>query len=168
MSSFRPYEADTLLPPSALRDPATARSSVVDSLAPPPSHFSGDVRESQYSSVPLNQSYPAETDSPRTATPAGLYGNSTPAFIEKPEPDGYEDRGRGKKRTLWWILAGLVALAVIAVAVIVPVYFKVIKSNNNTAASNTGSSSAPPSPTQSGNPGTVPQDAITGGDGSKV
>ncbi|KAG9096897.1 hypothetical protein FS749_007520, partial [Ceratobasidium sp. UAMH 11750] len=88
-----PHEADTLLPPSALADPAMARSSVVDSLAPPQSHYSGDVRESQYSSVPLNQSYGAETPSPRTATPAGQFPEgSTPAFIEKPE-DGYHGDG---------------------------------------------------------------------------
>ncbi|KAG8708506.1 hypothetical protein FRC09_001214 [Ceratobasidium sp. 395] len=172
MASHHPHEADTLLPPSALADPATARSSVVDSLAPPQSHFSGDVRESQYSSVPLNQSYAVDTDSPRTATPAGQYGESTPGFVEKPLPEethGYADRGQGKKRTWFWILAGLVALAVIIVAVIVPVYFTVIKPKNN-AAANTGpgATGAPPNPTQSSNPGTIPQSTTTGGDGSKV
>ncbi|KAG8737386.1 hypothetical protein FRC10_008264 [Ceratobasidium sp. 414] len=166
------HEADTLLPPGALTDPATARSSVVDSLAAPQSNYSGDLRESQYSSVPLNQSYGAETPSPRTATPAGQYPHeSTPAFVEKTE-DGYlgdEDRGRGRKRPLFWILVGLLALAIIVVAVIVPVYFKVIRhSNNNAAQSNTGSGGAPASPTQSGNPGTVPQNATSGGNGSKV
>ncbi|QRW00897.1 Cellulase (glycosyl hydrolase family 5 protein) [Ceratobasidium sp. AG-Ba] len=170
--SSHPHEAETLLPPSALADPATARSSVVDSLAPPHSNYGGDVRESQYSSVPLNQSYGNDSPSPRTISPAQYHDDTTPGIGEKTDPvvSDYPEggRGRGGKRPLWWILAGLLALAIIVVAVVVPVYFTVIKPNNHSSESNTGSGGAPPSPTQSGDPGTVPQEATTGGDGSKI
>jgi glucan 1,3-beta-glucosidase len=161
----QPHEAETLLPPSALGDPATARSSVVDSLAPPQSDFGGDVRESQYSAVPLNLSYGVETPSPRTTSPQG---DAAAGFGEKSYVTEAEGGNRSGKRRWFWVLAGLLALAVIVVAVIVPVYFKVIKPNNNSAQSNTGSTTDAPAPTQSGDPGTVPQASITGGDGSKV
>ncbi|CAE6455234.1 unnamed protein product, partial [Rhizoctonia solani] len=180
MSSPRPHESETLLPPNAIADPATARSSVADSLGVPGSHYDG-VRESQYSSVPLNQSYDpyadAGTPSPRGTTPSqyrddpiGDKSEVSGAAAGYSQPYGADGPAKSSKRKWFWLLAALVALAIIVVAVIVPVYYKVIKPNNNTAVSSSsgGHSSSAPAPTQSGDPGTVPQEAITGKDGSTV
>ncbi|KAF8671218.1 Cellulase (glycosyl hydrolase family 5) [Rhizoctonia solani] len=181
-STPRPHEVETLLPPNALADPATARSSVADSLGVPASNYEG-VRESQYSSVPLNQSFDpyadAGTPSPRGTSPsqyrddsnAEKSGEGGAAGAYAHQPYGSEAQAKSSKRKWFWILAALVALAVIVVAVIVPVYYTVIKPKNNAAASSGssgGHSSGAPAPTQSGDPGTVPQEAITGGDGSTV
>ncbi|CAE6430534.1 unnamed protein product [Rhizoctonia solani] len=179
MSSPRPFESETLLPPGVIADPATARSSVADSLGVPASHYEG-MRESQYSSVPLNQSYDpyvdAGTPSPQGNTPsqyrddlAADKSEETGAAAGYSQPYGADGPAKSGKRKWFWLLAALVALAVIVVAVIVPVYFKVIKPNNNTVVSSpSGHSSSAPAPTQSGDPGTVPQEAITGGDGSTI
>ncbi|KAF8602790.1 glycoside hydrolase [Ceratobasidium sp. AG-I] len=128
------------------------------------------MRESQYSAVPLNQSFEPQTPSPRTQSPSQY--DATPGVGEKADPvaaeyDGGKRGGAGKRRWLWILVAGLLALAVIVVAVIVPVYFKVIKPRNNSTLASSSTPSVP-APTQSGDPGTVPQDATTGGDGSKV
>ncbi|KAF8749963.1 Cellulase (glycosyl hydrolase family 5) [Rhizoctonia solani] len=149
--------------PNALADPATARSSVADSLGVPASNYEG-VRESQYSSVPLNQSFDPYADAEKSGE-----GGAAGAYAH--QPYGSEAPAKSSKRKWFWILAALVALAVIVVAVIVPVYYTVIKPKNNAAASSGssgGHSSGAPAPTQSGDPGTVPQEAITGGDGSTV
>ncbi|CCO32664.1 putative glucan 1,3-beta-glucosidase D [Rhizoctonia solani AG-1 IB] len=179
MSSPRPHEAETLLPPSALADPATTRSSVADSLGVPASGYDG-VRESQYSSVPLNQSFDpyadAGTPSPRGTTPSHYRDDNQKseevgaAGAYAHQPYGSEPPAKTGKRKWFWILAALVALAIVVVAVIVPVYYTVIKPKNNTAVSSSGGghSSSAPAPTQSGDPGTVPQEAITGGDGSTI
>lgn len=176
-SPRQPHEAHTLLPPGAIHDPEMARASLVDSLGVPQSSF-GDVRESQYSAVPLNQSFEPQTPSPRNQTPLQYQDDATEGVGEKSDPvaAGYDDgthASAGKRRWLWILLVGLLALAVIVVAVIVPVYFKVIKPRNNSTQSSgstppSGSTPSAPAPTQSGDPGTVPQDATTGGDGSKV
>lgn len=169
MASPHPPEAETLLPPGAIVDPATARSSVADSLGVPHSNYDG-VRESQYSSVPLNQSYDpyadAATPSPRGTTPSQYLQDDSAAKLEK----DYGDAPQSKKSPWIKILAGLLLLILIVIAVLVPVYFKVIKPNNNAVESNSGSggsgtsSGTAPEATQS----STPQIAITGGDGSTV
>lgn len=170
MASPRPHEAETLLPPNALVDPATARSSVADSLGAPQSNYGG-TRESQYSAVPLNQSfdpYAGHAPSPRGSSPFEYQDDPNSGKTEKDYGAG--SQGSGKRRGCW-ILAALVALLVIAAAVVVPVYFKVIKPNNNSVQSSNTSSgsstSSAPSPTQSSAPET-PQAVISGGDGSTV
>ncbi|CAE7183315.1 unnamed protein product [Rhizoctonia solani] len=169
MATHSPYEAETLLPPGGIVDPATARSSVANSLGVPASSHGGEVRESQYSSAPLNPPYDpyaeAGTPSPRGTSPSQYRDD----INEKTGPG--PDYGEPKRRRPWfWLLVGLVALAVIVVAVVVPVYFKVIKPNNNTAQSSgnvpdseTSSTASAPEPTQSEAPRVV-----TGGAGSLV
>lgn len=164
MASPRFHEAETLLPPTALNSLGSARSSVTDSLAAPSTSY-GANRESQYSSVPLNHSYPPDTPSPRGTSPAP-YQDDPNAERSYGFDKGYAEGSRtsGKRRLLWII--ALIMLVVIAVAVIVPVYFKVIRVNNSAATQ--GQTSSAPNPTQSGKPGTPTQATITGGDGSKV
>ncbi|CAE7183324.1 unnamed protein product [Rhizoctonia solani] len=168
MASHQPYEAETLLPPGALNNYSTPRSSVVDSLGVPGNNSQYDgVRESQYSSVPLNQSFDpyAGAPSPRGTTPA--------PYQDDPSAEKIVEHGYGEtktKRPWFWTIVILVLLAIIAVAVIVPVYFKVIKPNTNIAesSSSTGASSTSAAqPTQSSKPNT-PEAVVTGGDGSKI
>ncbi|CAE6479170.1 unnamed protein product [Rhizoctonia solani] len=168
MASHQPYEAETLLHPGSINNPATVRSSVAaSSLGAPNSNYEG-MRESQYSSVPLNQSfdpYAEATPSPRGTTPAPYQDDpSTEKVVDYGEP-------KSNKRPLLWTLVILVLLAIVAVAVVVPVYFKVIKPNTNIAqsAGSTGGSSSTGAaqPTQSSKPET-PEAVVTGGDGSRV
>jgi len=78
---------------------------------------------------------------------------------------------RAKRRPLLLILVGLLALIVVALGVMLPVYFIVIKPRNATSSqptsatnsTTTGGGSTSPSP-----PPPSPTDAITGGDGSTV
>ncbi|CAE6427831.1 unnamed protein product, partial [Rhizoctonia solani] len=76
-----------------------------------------------------------------------------------------------KKRSVLWAAVGLAALAVIVVAVVVPVYFKVIKKDNTiTSSASTGpepttTKPATPSPTSGSN---QPSVVTTGGDGSTI
>ncbi|KAF8749964.1 Cellulase (glycosyl hydrolase family 5) [Rhizoctonia solani] len=153
MDAHQPYEAETLLPPGSIADPA--RSSVANSLGAPLSSHGGEVRDSQYSSAPLNVPY----------DPYGETGTPSPRGTTLSQ---YRDDPSEKVApTMVLLLIALVALAVVIIAVIVPVYFKVIKPNNN-AAQSSGSSPVPSAsaavPTQS----ETPQVAITGGDGSQV
>ncbi|CAE6534547.1 unnamed protein product [Rhizoctonia solani] len=170
MATHQPYEAEVLLPPGSIVDPATARSSVANSLGVPASSHGGELRESQYSSAPLNQSYDpygeTGTPSPRGTSPSQYRED----LNEKPVETGYDEPKRSK-RPWFWALVALVVLAVIVVAVIVPVYYKVIKPNNNAAQSSgnvsdseSSSTASAAQPTQS----EAPQALLTGGDGSRV
>jgi hypothetical protein len=172
MATHQPYEAETLLPPGPLADPA--RSSVANSLGAPVSSHGGEMRESQYSSAPLNPPYDpygeTGTPSPRGTTPSQY--RDDPHEKAAPAEAGYGETSKRSKRPWFWLLIGLIALAVIVVAVMVPVYFKVIKPNNNSAQSSnnnagsnpTSSTASAPEPTQSD----APQVLITGGDGSRI
>lgn len=74
-------------------------------------------------------------------------------------------RAKSKRNII--ILAVLAALLLIILAIVIPVYFTVIKPNSNKiSASDTPGSTAKPSPTITGAP-TVAA-VVTGGDGSKV
>ncbi|KAG8728764.1 hypothetical protein FRC11_010260 [Ceratobasidium sp. 423] len=166
MATQQPHEAETLLPPGIIADPATARSSVANSLGVPASSHGGEMRESQYSSAPLNPPYDpyGETGipSPRGTTPSQYQDDPNEKV---PVETGYGEPAKRSKRPWFWALVALVALAVIVVAVIVPVYYTVIKPKNNAAQSSGSSATASAAqPTQSG----APQDLITGGDGSRV
>jgi len=69
------------------------------------------------------------------------------------------------KKHLIWVLAA-VALALIATAVVVPVYFTVIKPKNNTVSGGNGSSNgSDPTTTPTHQ---SPTNAISGGDGSTI
>ncbi|CAE6445133.1 hypothetical protein ACGC1H_004946 [Rhizoctonia solani] len=170
MATHQPYEAETLLPPGSIADPA--RSSMANSLGVPASSHGGEMRESQYSSAPLNPYDPyaeSGTPSPRGTSPSQYRED----LHEKTGPidTGYGETSKRSKRPWFWLLVALVALAVIAVAVVVPVYFKVIKPKNNTAQSSgnvpdseTSSTASAAQPTQS----EAPQVLITGRDGSRI
>lgn len=68
------------------------------------------------------------------------------------------------KKPLIWVLAA-VALVLIAVAVVVPVYFTVIKPKNNSVSGGTGGSSNGGDPN---NPTHNPTSSISGGNGSTI
>jgi len=73
---------------------------------------------------------------------------------------------RAKSRRTIIILGAIVGIAIIAVAVVVPLYFTVIKnssSNNNSKSDTVAGSSASPHPSS-----TPKVNAVTGGDGSTV
>ncbi|KZP01260.1 glycoside hydrolase family 5 protein [Calocera viscosa TUFC12733] len=94
-------------------------------------------------------------------------------YEHKPLP--YIPPRRGRSRLFWWII-GLALLAIIVLAVVLPVYFTVVKPHQSSSASS-GAGSSSGSPTGSGgsgSPGTGAQPApafngaITGGDGSTL
>ncbi|KAF7307895.1 Glycoside hydrolase family 5 protein [Mycena kentingensis (nom. inval.)] len=83
-----------------------------------------------------------------------------PAYVPG-RPSAEDDRR--KRRWLW--IAGVVGLVVVVIAVVIPVYFLVVKKhkdgNGDSGNGNSGSSSG-------GNSGTGTVAAVTGGDGSTV
>lgn len=91
---------------------------------------------------------------------AGEKELADPAALKTKKP------GPLHKRPLIWVLAAI-ALALIAVAVVVPVYFTVIRPKNNTvsggAGGSNGGSSAGPTPTHA-----PPTSSNSGGDGSII
>ncbi|QRV89868.1 Cellulase (glycosyl hydrolase family 5 protein) [Ceratobasidium sp. AG-Ba] len=133
-------QTDTLLPPKAI-GLQTNRDSVATTASAEPSIKAHD--SSEYMGVPVN---------------------------DLPHHEDVSEKPKRKRNPLVYALVGLLALAVIVVAVIVPVYFKVIKTNNSatTGSSNSGSGGNPSTggPTGGNNPtsGVV----TTGGDGSTI
>jgi glucan 1,3-beta-glucosidase len=95
------------------------------------------------------------------AAPAARYGSSDEGLSEKPRAGGLV--ARAKRRPLVVGLLALGALAIVVIAVIVPVYFTVIKKDKSSGGTKSSSSSG----TSSQNPGS-PTGATTGGDGSVV
>ncbi|CAE6430525.1 unnamed protein product [Rhizoctonia solani] len=166
MATHHPQQAETPLHLDGTADPVTTRSSVVNSLGvPSSSHKGGEIREPPYSSAILNPSY-----DPYGGSGTPLFQGMTPSVYqdspndekEVPVESRYSEKeSKRPKRPWFWVLVGLLALTIVLVAVIVPVYYKVINPKNNTAQS---SVSATPQPTQS----EAPQLTITGGDGSQV
>jgi len=78
---------------------------------------------------------------------------------------------KAKRRPLLLLLVGLVALIAVAAAVVIPVYFKVIKPRNvRTSQASNGGNGTPTNSTGGGTSHTPPPstNAITGGDGSTV
>jgi len=148
MSSPRPEspsaaQTDTLLPPRAVGLESN-RDSVATTASADPSFKAHD--SSSYMGVPVN---------------------------DLPHHDGAElsEKQQRKRNPLLYAVIGLVALAVIAVAVVVPVYFKVIKTNKSaTTASSSNGGSPSASPTASPTGGNNPSSGVvtTGGDGSTV
>lgn len=103
--------------------------------------------------------------------------NSSPLLAStKAEADGLEQEGpqnpreAKRRRPIVLALAGLVILAIVVLAVILPVYFTIIKPkqdrNNNNAAS-VSSSSGGSGTSGTGNPAS-PIGATTGGNGSQI
>nr|ADX07338.1 putative ectomycorrhiza-upregulated exo-beta-1,3-glucanase GH5 [Flammulina velutipes] len=122
---------------------------------------------------------PSELDPPR-ASYLGTDSGTTPAtsttFLPKAEQDSYDGeqptKKNWKKRPLVWIIA-LAALVVVVLAVILPVYFTVIKDKDSSSSS----SSSPSGGNGGGNgngsggnndPDTDTNAAVTGGDGSTI
>ncbi|CAE6464857.1 unnamed protein product [Rhizoctonia solani] len=172
MVTHHPQEAETLLHPSGITDPTTTRLSVANSPGvSPSSHMGGEMRESQYSSAPLNQSYNhyegSGPPSPQGTTPSP-YRDGPNGEKEVPLESGYGKKAPRRFKQPWfWILVCLFAVVIVLVAVIVPVYYKVIMPKRNTAQSSvsgSASTTADPQPTQS----ETPRVTITGGDGSQV
>ncbi|CAE6452954.1 unnamed protein product [Rhizoctonia solani] len=127
------------------------------SLVPPkPVGLEGNNRDSVATSAASSYKAPVSGSASASVT-------SLPAAL--PSAEKGEPR---KKRSVVWAAVGLAALAVIVVAVVVPVYFKVIKKDSTTSASaSTGPvTSEPAAPTPTANP--TPSVLTTGGDGSTV
>jgi cytoskeletal protein RodZ len=106
-------------------------------------------------------------------------GGSTAAFAHKEagsqgsedgEPVKAASEKSGRKRVLLLALVGLIALIVVVLAVMLPVYFKVIRPNQNNAESSTSSDSGSTTHHTSATPTqtAAPTQATSGGDGSTV
>ncbi|KAF8883295.1 glycoside hydrolase superfamily [Infundibulicybe gibba] len=119
-------------------------------------------------------------------TPSNAGTNSSPLLpiADKEESNQFAAAGetsvppsKPKKRLGLWLLVGFVVLAIVVLAIILPVYFTVIKPKQHNSSTTTGSSSSSPGsgsgagsgPVSGGTGNTTPStDATTGGDGSKI
>jgi len=125
----------------------------------------------------LRDSRAVSTTGPEVDKEASTPAHSTallPAGKYSEDPASqYAARSRPFYRRPVWLAIALGALVALILAIILPVYFTVIrKSNNNSnAASNSpgsgSSTSSSAGPTATGSP-TTPSGAITGGDGSTI
>ncbi|KAG8934183.1 hypothetical protein FRC02_010449 [Tulasnella sp. 418] len=123
------------------RGPSPAGAANNEVLAPPQAP---GIRDSI--GTPSNVSYQSEQainipyrDDPQ-ATASGLLNEKDGGAAGYP-PAGSPSGEQGKKRKpLFWILVGIAILAIIVLAVILPVYFKVIKPNNASAESQSSTS----------------------------
>lgn len=125
------------------------------------------------SSTPRGSAYVAET--PRESVAPD---NSSPLLTAAEKVSRGEEDDRSKSRPLWkrpafWLVF-VVGIIIVVVAVVVPVYFKVIKPNKNNVSGgsssgdgNTGSGGSSGGGSGSGNTPT-PSGAISGGDGSVI
>lgn len=168
--------------------PTPRATSFEDEQLQPPAIFNdtGNYRDSYTapsfdSSKPLAPSAPYRDD-PNGASSSGFLGDKEAATAYPPSPPlDRSSLAAGQKRRRPWIWAVVVgALALIVVAVIVPVYFKVIHKSNNSSASSSpdnsggsndggnGSSNTGNGSGGAANPGLGKSAAITGGDGSTV
>jgi len=116
----------------------------------------------------------AASESPRESyVQATPYDSGTALPVTKAEY--YEDYAppplpKAKRRPLFLVLVGLFVFIVVVLAVILPVYFTVIKPHNSAASLSSGKNSTGGGGSGGGTTHTPPAstDAITGGDGSTV
>ena len=90
--------------------------------------------------------------------------SETEKGLEEDEPNQPEPRKPLFKRRVFW-LAAVAALVVVALAVVLPLYFTVIKPKNATSNGSNNPDSTQPTPTN--NPDS-PKGLTTGGDGSTI
>ncbi|KAJ3510567.1 hypothetical protein NLJ89_g4596 [Agrocybe chaxingu] len=118
---------------------------------------------------------PDSAESPRDSYRQSTPNDSADLLAAKNEPAGEEpasltsETTQAKRRPLLIFLAALAALIVVVLAVILPVYFTVIKPKNNdnaTAVSPTSTVDDPATPTATGT--TPPAEPVSGFDGSTV
>lgn len=155
-----------------------------EQLHPPAGfHDSGHFRDSY--GAPSNASFDSAQpiggagampyrDDPSSS--ANILSKEDTGYPPSPPMEHNSRAGRKKKTPLPWIIVGVAGLAIVVVAVVVPIYFTVIKKNNDTAASqsesngsNTGSNSGSNSGSNTGSTGdNNSKGVITGADGSTV
>lgn len=124
------------------------------------------------SSAPLAQRYHDDPDGyvagERGALPMSPVGQST-RFMEEKRTAYAAPRAKSKRKVI--ILAVLVSLILLILAVVIPVYFAVVKPNSdkNSANDSADSTSSTAKPSGTGKPKAPPVAAVvTGGDGSTV
>ncbi|KAG9044880.1 hypothetical protein FS837_007377 [Tulasnella sp. UAMH 9824] len=154
------FEEETLQPPAGFRDSGNFRDSYGA-----PSNASFDSAQ-PFGAGAANMPY---RDDPSSS--ANILNKEDTGYPPSPPMEHGSTATRKKKTPVPWIIAGVAGLAIVVVAVVVPIYFTVIKKNNDTAASqsdHTGSNTGSNSGSNNGNdPGTT-KGAITGADGSTV
>jgi glucan 1,3-beta-glucosidase len=146
-----------------------------------PSTSDDDIREPRAPYMMASSAAPFTSDSPRES-----YLNATPndsGTLLANKHEGFEDpilpttttSSKSKRRPVVLALLLLVALALVIIAVIVPVYFTVIKPKlnqsikSNSPSNGGGSNPKPGSPGSPGGSNPSPgSNAITGGDGSTI
>ena len=160
-----PAPEDGVLPTAPVPDNVSQDDNTLFQLQPP---------------VPLTDPALLGTESPRDSfTPSAALSAAPSAAPLIPESekggksleanvnDQPERRKSIFKRPLFWLAVAAV-IVVVVLAVILPVYFKVIKTKTNTSSNENPTQSNNPTPT--GNPGNPnsPTGLITGGDGSTI
>ncbi|KAK1221925.1 hypothetical protein PQX77_015253 [Marasmius sp. AFHP31] len=123
--------------------------------------------------LPHRGSFGPSLDTPGAQSQLSSPNNSSPLLAGAPNKaeggEGYESQAlagnsKGKKRTTMWVLIGAAIVIIVALAVVLPVYFVVIKPNND---KNSGAAGSGGVGGGSGN-GHSPTGATSGGDGSEV
>lgn len=127
------------------------------------------------SAQPLAPSSPYRDDTMNRSSPAFADKEADTGYPPSPPGDhGSAASGKSKRRPWWFIPVILAAIVALVAAVVIPVYFKVIKPNNDSSsASNSGSGSGSGSggPDDDGNGsgnGSGSSTVLKGGDGSEV
>ncbi|KAF8181007.1 hypothetical protein K438DRAFT_1976457 [Mycena galopus ATCC 62051] len=117
-------------------------------------------------SVPVSHPYATHTHSQSVDTPRPGRGivltavspNNSELLLSSPAPGPRRSsKGRGK-----YIALGLAAILIVAAAVVLPIYFLVIKKHDNTAAKSANGTSSGLGGTSTG------EEVLTGGDGSVI
>lgn len=154
------FEEETLQPPAGFRDSGNFRDSYGA-----PSNASFDSAQ-PFGAGAANMPY---RDDPNSS--ANILNKEDTGYPPSPPMEHGSAASRKKKSPVPWIIAGVAGLAIVVVAVVVPIYFTVIKKNNDTAASQSdhaGHNSGSNSGSNNGDDTGTTKAAITGADGSTV
>ncbi|KAG8984019.1 hypothetical protein FRB90_005619 [Tulasnella sp. 427] len=149
------FEQEQLQPPAGFRDSGNYRDSYGT-----PSNASFDSAQP----LPGAAAMPYR-DEPNTST-HNLNKEDT-GYPPSP-PMAYNSTASKKKKGFPWVIAGVAGLAIVVVAVVVPIYFTVIKKNNDSASSQSNSGSNSGSNGSNTGTGITNKDGTTGADGSTV
>ncbi|KAJ3565745.1 hypothetical protein NP233_g7440 [Leucocoprinus birnbaumii] len=120
--------------------------------------------------MPFRASYMDSTVSPRESKYTSP-GSSMPVLVnqdKEAEAAAPDTDTKPKKRVITLLAFGLVALVVIVLAVVLPVYFTVIRPKNGTNSSPSSPGDTSTDNGQNGKPSSPTATLVTGGDGSTV
>lgn len=118
---------------------------------------------------PIRGSVLSSTDASPRGSKLTLPTTSAPLLHKEAPVYAEATHANTRKRSLLkWVIAAAVLLVVVVLAVVLPVYFTVIKPNNHRSVASVPGPSDDNHTSAAPTPSSVPRVAITGGDGSTV